>query len=79
MRTNKDRKWQDSVISALEQANPAPTADHVEAVRGEAGGVRIRPEDVAAAVTMPTHPADSVSVIARAAEILARLGADAAP
>jgi len=68
-----DREWQEWVIEQLENGASPATAEHIEAVKGEVGAVRYRPEDVAGAATVSPLPADFATSEKRAAGILDRL------
>ncbi len=54
----EDRVWQSHVIAELENSSPPASPEHIRAVRSEVGGIRIRPEHVAAAVTVSPQPAE---------------------
>lgn len=49
-----DVEWQQHVIGILERAGADP--EHIAALRGQVGAVRIRPEEVAAAAALAPHP-----------------------
>ncbi len=66
-----DREWQENVVRLLEKT--AASADHITAVRADAGAVRFRPEDVAGAATVSPLPAHFESAAERAQQILEAL------
>ncbi|MCH7989824.1 MAG: hypothetical protein IID46_11840 [Planctomycetes bacterium] len=68
-----DREWQEWVIGQLESGAQPANSEHIEAVKGEVGTVRCRPEDVAGAATVSPLPADFATAEKRAAGILDRL------
>ena len=65
-----DREWQERIVGLLEQTGA--TRAHVDAVRSDVGNVRYRPEEVAGAVRVPSHPA-SFSVVSKMAEQILEL------
>ncbi len=69
-----DQEWQECIIDHLEKSQPPATTEHVEAVKGEVGAIRYRPEDVAGAAITSPLPADFASAEELAALIVARLG-----
>lgn len=59
--TEDDRRWQEGVVRMLAQHQEVSN-EHLTAVGSEVGGIRIRPEQVAAAVGTPPHPATYVQI-----------------
>ena len=66
-----DVEWQAYVIEQLLQSGAGK--DHVELVRNQVGGVRFRPEDVAACAASDELPCSFQSAISLAPEILNQL------
>ncbi len=65
-----DREWQEQIVAAL---RGRATPEHVEAVRGEIGSVRFRPEEVAGAATVSPVPVGFEIAADRGRMILERL------
>lgn len=63
-----DREWQQRILALLERTGASRA--HIEAVRNEVGHVRFRPEEVAAAARIASHPARFAEVNQVAQEIL---------
>lgn len=68
-----DAEWQQEVVAALEHSTPAASRAHVEAVRGEIGAVRFRPEEVAGSATAAKPPLAFESAAGLAEQLLARM------
>ncbi len=69
----EDLAWQDFVLHALENCNTPASQEHIDSVRNERGGIRIRPEHVAAAVTISPQPAEYASTEILSKQIVDRL------
>ena len=65
-----DINWQQGIIEDLQRS--ADTA-HIEAVKGQIGAVRVRPEEVAGASAAALHPASFDETLALASDVLAQL------
>lgn len=66
-----DREWQEKIVDLLERQGA--TSEHVDAVKGQIGGVRYRPEDVAGGATVSPLPAQFDLAAERGRQIVERL------